>query len=65
MKIETKEYFWECGEPGCCSEWGVILYIDGEEVTDRRFADTSDAYRYILEEIQGHEVDYIYEETDE
>ena len=65
MKIETKEYYWECGEPGCCTEWGVILYINGEEVTDRRFSDTSDAYRYILEEIQGHEVDYIYEETDE
>lgn len=62
MKIETKDYYWECGEPGCCSEYGTILYIDGVEVSDRRFGDTSDAYRYILEELQGHGVDYIYEE---
>jgi hypothetical protein len=59
MKIETKEYYWECGEPGCCSEWGTILYIDGKEVTDRRFGSDADAYQYVLEEVLGHEVDYI------
>jgi hypothetical protein len=64
MKIGTKDYYWECGEPGCCSEYGVILYIDGKEVEDRRFGDTADAYRYILEELQGHTVDYIREEEE-
>jgi hypothetical protein len=65
MKIETKDYYWTCGEPGCCSEYGVILYIDGKEVEDRRFSSDADAYRYILEEIQGHEIDYIHEEDQE
>jgi len=65
MKIETKEYHWACGEPGCCDEYGVILYIDGKEVEDHRFGDTADAYRHVLEEIQGNIVDYIYEDTDE
>lgn len=64
MKIETKDYYWECGEPGCCSEWGTILYIDGKEVSDRRFVDCAEAYRYILEELQGHEVDYIEPDPD-
>ena len=64
MKIETKDYYWECGEPGCCSEWGTILYIDGKEVSGRRFGSDSDAYIYILEELLGHEVDYIYEEDE-
>lgn len=62
MKIETKDYYWECGEPDCCAEWGAILYIDGVEVSDRRFRGTSDAYQYVLEEVLGHEVDYIDEE---
>lgn len=59
MKIETKDYYWTCGEPGCCDESGVILYVDGVELTDLRFATDADAYRYILEELQGHTVDYI------
>jgi hypothetical protein len=64
MKIETKDYHWTCGEPGCCDEYGTILYIDGKEVEDRRFGDAGDAYRYILEELQGHEIDYIYEDDE-
>ena len=64
MKIATKDYFYECGEPGCCSEWGTILYIDGKEVSDRRFMDAGDAYKYVLEEILGHETDYIYEDEE-
>jgi alanyl-tRNA synthetase len=61
MKIETKDYYWECGD-GCCSEYGTILFIDGKEIEDRRFGDTRDAYLYVLEEMLGHEVDYIYED---
>lgn len=57
MQIKTKEYHYTCGEPSCCDEWGVILYVDGAEIEDRRFA--TDAYRYVLEELQGHTVDYI------
>lgn len=63
MKIVTKDYHWECGD-GCCTEWGTILYIDDKEVEDRRFMDAEDAYRYVLEELLGHEVDIIYEETE-
>lgn len=55
MKIETKEFAWECGD-GCCTEWYTILYLNGKEVENRRFTDEGDAYRYILEELQGHEV---------
>jgi hypothetical protein len=58
MKLETKEYFYECGD-GCCTEYGTILYINGKEVEDRRFGSNTDAYRYVLEEVLGHEVDYI------
>jgi hypothetical protein len=58
MKIETKEYFYECGD-GCCTEYSTILYIDGKEVEDHRFGSDADAYRYVLEEVLGHEVDYI------
>lgn len=65
MKIETKDYYWDCGEPGCCSEYGTILYLDGVEVSDHNFSDRAAAYLYILEELQGHEVDYIYEEQDD
>ena len=62
MKIETKDYFWSCGEPGCCTEWGTTLYINGIEVTDRSFSDSAAAYHYVLEELLGHEVGIIYEE---
>jgi hypothetical protein len=42
---------------------GFILgHMSGE---DRRFGDIADAYRYILEELQGHEVDYMYEDAEE
>lgn len=64
MKIVTKDYYYECGEPGCCSEWGTILFIDDVEVFDRRFGDAEDAYRYVLEELLGHEIDCIYEEEE-
>jgi hypothetical protein len=63
MKIETKDYSWSCADE-CCHEWGTILYLDGKEVEDRRFSDVGDAYRYILEELQGHEIDYIYEDEE-
>ena len=63
MKIETKEYFWECGD-GCCTEYSTILYIDGKEVEDRRFCGNWEAYQYVLEEVLGHEVDEIYDEDE-
>lgn len=63
MKITTKDYYWECGAPGCCTEYGTILYIDDKEVDDRRFMNVEDAYRYVLEELLHHEVDTIYYEN--
>jgi len=65
MKIVTKDYHWTCGEPGCCDEYGTILYIDDKEVEDRRFGNDGGAYRYILEELLGHEVDYLDEDDEE
>lgn len=61
MKIETKEYFWECGD-GCCTQWGTLLYIDGKLLEDREFSSAGDAYRYVLGEMLGHEVDELYED---
>jgi hypothetical protein len=55
MKIETKDYRWECGD-GCCTEYGITLYIDGKEVEDRAFGSIQEAYQYIIEDILGHEV---------
>lgn len=62
MQIKTKEYHYTCGEPNCCDEWGVILYIDGAEITDRRFSSDAEAYEYVLVELLGHTVDIIYGE---
>ena len=63
MKIETKDYHWECGD-GCCSEFGTILYIDGKQVEDHKFTDAADAYYYVLEKLLGHEVDFINEDEE-
>ena len=30
--ITRKNYNYECGEPGCCSEYGWTWYVDGTEV---------------------------------
>lgn len=64
MKIETEEYMWECGD-GCCTQYGTYLYIDGKKLEDREFSDPTDAYLYVLQEILGHQVDFIYNEDEE
>lgn len=64
MKIETEEYMWECGD-GCCTQYGTYLYIDGKKLEDREFSSSGDAYLYVLEEMLGHEVDFIYNEDEE
>lgn len=63
MKIETKDYFWECGD-GCCTQYGTHLYIDGRLLEDREFSSSGDAYLYILQEVLGYEVDFIYEDEE-
>lgn len=30
--ITRESYSYECGEPGCCSEYGWTWYVDGENV---------------------------------
>lgn len=60
MKIQTKDYFWECGD-GCCTQYGTYLYIDGKLLEDREFSSSGDAYLYILQEVLGHEIDELYE----
>lgn len=64
MKIETKDYQWDCGD-GCCTESGTILYIDGKEVEDQQFMNAEQAYLYVLEELLDHDVDIIYEEDED
>ena len=64
MKIETEDYVWECGD-GCCTQYGTYLYIDGKKLEDREFSSSGDAYLYVLQEMLGHEVDYIYNEDEE
>lgn len=64
MKIETEDYAWECGD-GCCTQYGTYLYIDGKKLEDREFSSSCDAYLYVLQEMLGHEVDYIYNENEE
>jgi len=59
MKIEAKEYYYS-HSCGCCSDWGVTLFIDGKEVEDRTFTSVADAYEYTLEKILGHTVEYSY-----
>lgn len=63
MKIQTKDYFWECGD-GCCTQYGTYLYIDGKLLEDREFSSSGDAYLYILQEVLGHEIDKLYEDEE-
>jgi hypothetical protein len=63
MRIETKDYSYQCGD-GCCYEYGTILYIDGKQITDRRFSCEAEAYLYILQDVLGHQVDYIDDEEE-
>lgn len=58
MKIETQDWSYTCGD-GCCYNYGTTLYIDGNEIEDRTFSSSGDAYEYVLTEILGFEVDTI------
>ena len=33
--IELRSWMHECGEPGCCTEYGVDLIVNGENITDQ------------------------------
>lgn len=59
MKIRTVEYETTCDD-GCCSDWGVKLFVDGLEC-DQTFADVGDALSYLLRNL-GHEVDHEYDD---
>lgn len=45
VKIATKDRYYECGEPGCCSEYWAdwALYIDGVLVEEGRSGDSYEA----------------------
>ena len=42
VKITTKDRYYECGEPGCCSEYWTdwVLYIDGVQVEEGKSDDS-------------------------
>lgn len=62
MKIEIKEWYYD-HSCGCCSDWGINLTIDGNEL-ERTFSSSEDAYEYVLRDYLGHEVSYKYEYGD-
>lgn len=45
MKISLIDWDWECGD-GCCTEWGVDLYIDGEKIES--FPNSDAALEWVL-----------------
>ena len=59
MKIKTVDFEWECFD-GCCTEWGVRLWMD-ETLVEATFADVGDALSYALEQL-GYEVEHEYED---
>ncbi len=30
VKVTHKDYYWECGEPGCCSDYGTDSIFEHE-----------------------------------
>jgi hypothetical protein len=55
LQIRIEGYDWECGD-GCCSEWGVHLYVDDEFIAD--FSSNERAYEYVLEHYFKVEIIY-------
>lgn len=58
MKFKIEHWEYECGEPGCCYDWGYDLYVDGVKV-DNCFSSEADAYSYILTDILGHTLEEV------
>jgi hypothetical protein len=56
VKIQIKFWEHECGEPGCCYDWGYDLYID--DVLTLVFGSEEEAYKYVLVEKLGHTVEF-------
>lgn len=45
MKIEMVDWSYDCGD-GCCYEWGVDLFIDGEKINS--FSEQALALKWVL-----------------
>jgi hypothetical protein len=48
MKFKVEEYTWHHG-CGCCTDWGVNVYVDGKLFVS--VSDKEAAYEYILKDI--------------
>lgn len=48
--IELKSWDYECGEPGCCYDYGTELILDGESIT-KYFDTTNGAFSDDLGEL--------------
>ncbi len=58
MKVKMREWSYD-RSCGCCSEWGIDLTLDGKEV-ERTFSSTQEALEYVLQDLLGCEVEYVY-----
>lgn len=54
MKIKLENYDYFCSD-GCCREWGVTCFIDGDEFG--RFGDAEAALVAVLEQKFGVDVE--------
>lgn len=57
MKLTLRERLWRCGD-GCCSEYWVDLFVDGNLV-DERFSSASTALVFVLEKLLGHTIEEV------
>lgn len=55
MHIRLIEKHYSCYD-GCCDEWWITLYINGEEVKDV-FSSNEDAYKYVLDKYFGCKIE--------
>ena len=65
LKIQFKDWDWECGEPSCCYECGEEIYLNGESLYEIHAEDSQKALRAVLKKL-GYkvEISYIYEKED-
>lgn len=58
MKVRLINYYYGCGD-GCCTDYGVELYVDGEYI--EKFPEEDDALRYVIEEYTDIEIEDEYQ----
>lgn len=64
LKIFTREVYWECGEPGCCSGTNYYTTITEDNEEYLYEVDSSEALLKHLKEVHGIsvEIDGVYDD---